>query len=1011
MKNWILALFVVTSCLLANWTYAGTAKGKVVDKSIPSGEGLINSLLAPGPLMEGHKEFEHGGCLKCHDAGNGVPDNKCLECHTEIKKSIARKTGFHALAKGTCLSCHSDHKGRDFNAIAFKQKGFDHKKTGFALNGGHVGVECSKCHTERRTEKPVRRSDTHFFGQDSSCVSCHKKDDVHAFPPKWGARDCNACHSDKNWKEAFFDHKKETGYSLVGAHAKVSCAECHAPRGKSSVKYNFPELKREGCRTCHADFHKENLDGKFKGGACESCHGQQSWKIANFNHDITGFVLRGAHAKEPCVACHKQPQHVSKLKDFNFTGLGTQCSGCHKDYHGFRSEISPKQGMLAQCQTCHNEIAWMSSIKFNHNTDTKYPIDGKHIGVKCFECHKPLAGGSTPNTARDYSLPELEARTCETCHKSPHDAAKNPVFKTSKCSACHTTKGWNILPQTAGAGFNHSTMTRFPLTGNHVPLKCAECHLKGGKQIYRFPGEKTQFCEECHKTPHKEQFQPKYLQQACVECHNTTKFADIFKYDHNKTQFHLVDAHQKIGQQCVKCHTPTKRMLAVKPPHPAGKYIFGHQQEGYCVECHKNPHKDQFDPQTRSDNCQQCHNIKSFKDLNQFDHNTTQFKITGAHTKIKVDCVKCHIKTEKMLPVIPPRPAGKFMFDHQETGFCESCHSNVHKEQFSTRFASKPCVDCHVTDDFVKRKPFDHSQTDFHITGSHQKIKNDCGECHIKTQKNLPTKPPKPASLFQFEHQNTGFCEACHSNEHQDQFHAKFASQACRTCHSTVHFNAPIKFDHNQSRYDLKGKHLKVKCEECHKPTAKKFKEAPRHHKGTFIFAELQSKDCALCHADPHKGQYGKKCSQCHVETGWEKTSDFHKDFVLTGVHYILECNECHANKRQLTGTANDCKVCHQKDDAHLGSQPNCADCHTQQFWSAQRFQHSMTQFPLRGSHRLLECSECHANGVYLGRSADCASCHIQDAVKVVFPDHKLSGFEQCETCHNQFSFSGGKRR
>ena len=93
----------------------GLASGVAFDaaRAESSGEGLIISLLAPGPLMEGHKEWEHGGCLKCHDAGKGVPDGKCLDCHKEIKKSIDRKTGFHALAKGTCISCHSDHKGRN----------------------------------------------------------------------------------------------------------------------------------------------------------------------------------------------------------------------------------------------------------------------------------------------------------------------------------------------------------------------------------------------------------------------------------------------------------------------------------------------------------------------------------------------------------------------------------------------------------------------------------------------------------------------------------------------------------------------------------------------------------------------------------------------------------------------------------------------------------------------------------------------------------------------------------
>src|SRR5262249_26984676 len=162
-------------------------------------------------------------------------------------------------------------------------------------------------------------------------------------------------------------------------------------------------------------------------------------------------------------------------------------------------------------------------------------------------------------------------------------------------------------------------------------------------------------------------------------------------------------------------------------------------------------------------------------------------------------------------------------------------------------------------------------------------------------------------------------CEACHVNDHKGQFHNKFADRQCTSCHNQTRFAGEKKFDHNQSRYDLKGKHLKVKCFECHKPTAAIFKEPPHHHKGKFIWADLFTKDCALCHKDPHKGRFGAKCSTCHTEDGWDQTASFHKDFILQGVHNMLDCNQCHVDNRALTGMGDDCKMCHQKDDIHLG--------------------------------------------------------------------------------------------
>ena len=134
------------------------------------------------------------------------------------------------------------------------------------------------------------------------------------------------------------------------------------------------------------------------------------------------------------------------------------------------------------------------------------------------------------------------------------------------------------------------------------------------------------------------------------------------------------------------------------------------------------------------------------------------------------------------------------------------------------------------------------------------------------------------------------------------------------------------------------------------------FKAPPHHFKDKFIFADLAEKDCATCHKDPHKGRFGKRCSECHTESGWDETAEFHKNFVLSGVHFMLECADCHRDKRRLSGLGNDCKVCHQKDDVHQGTQPECASCHTQQFWSIASFKHSLTAFPLRGSGNGVKC-------------------------------------------------------
>src|SRR4051812_19304989 len=85
------------------------------------------------------------------------------------------------------------------------------------------------------------------------------------------SQDCGQCHVPKNWttmrSDFRFDHAKETGYPLNGAHAAVRCTQCHTDRGP--VK----RYSSRGCAGCHPDFHKGTL-----GTDCTRCHSEVSWK-------------------------------------------------------------------------------------------------------------------------------------------------------------------------------------------------------------------------------------------------------------------------------------------------------------------------------------------------------------------------------------------------------------------------------------------------------------------------------------------------------------------------------------------------------------------------------------------------------------------------------------------------------------------------------------------------------------------------------------------------------------
>jgi hypothetical protein len=177
----------------------------------------------------------------------------------------------------------------------------------------------------------------------------------------------------------------------------------------------------------------------------------------------------------------------------------------------------------------------------------------------------------------------------------------------------------------------------------------------------------------------------------------------------------------------------------------------------------------------------------------------------------------------------------------------------------------------------------------------------------------------------------------------------------CQNCH-TANGWRPIRavpeFDHNQTRYPLRGMHAAVACTQCHVK---------------MVFSSVGQR-CQDCHADIHKRQLGANCEQCHTVRGWTvatKDIEQHNNrFPLTGAHAAVDCNACHKNgansKFQIMSTA--CNSCHLKDfqsttnPSHIKAQfsTTCENCHTTDNWLNAKitgFDHSTTGFLLTGGH------------------------------------------------------------
>jgi hypothetical protein len=232
----------------------------------------------------------------------------------------------------------------------------------------------------------------------------------------------------------------------------------------------------------------------------------------------------------------------------------------------------------------------------------------------------------------------------------------------------------------------------------------------------------------------------------------------------------------------------------------------------------------------------------------------------------------------------------------------------------------------------------------------------------------------------------------------------------CQNCHTADAWR-PIRavpeFDHNQTKYPLRGLHESVACTECHTRP---------------VFTNV-GKRCQDCHADIHKRQLGADCEQCHTVRGWQVSvrdvKQHNNRFPLMGAHAVVDCDLCHkggATSRFQT-LSTECYSCHAADfrsatnPNHVsgGFSTSCTTCHSTDTWLDAKFDHSAFGFPLTGGHQVppRQCTDCHINNNYNLTSTACVSCHLKDYQGTGNPNHVSAGFAQtCELCHNTTSWS-----
>jgi hypothetical protein len=240
----------------------------------------------------------------------------------------------------------------------------------------------------------------------------------------------------------------------------------------------------------------------------------------------------------------------------------------------------------------------------------------------------------------------------------------------------------------------------------------------------------------------------------------------------------------------------------------------------------------------------------------------------------------------------------------------------------------------------------------------------------------------------------------------------------CENCHTSAGWR-PIRtvpeFDHNKTKYPLRGMHEKVPCTQCHvKP----------------VFANV-GKNCADCHADIHRRQMGPDCAQCHTVQGWniavQQVRDHQNRFPLFGAHAAVQCDDCHKQAATgiFLGLSTACDSCHLKDWQNTTNPPhasagtafasaNCQGCHNFDSWLGAKFDHSTTGFLLTNGHANLACTACHINNNYnlqiAPTACGTAGCHLTTWQQTNNPPHPQAGpafaVGNCSGCHNTVSWT-----
>ncbi len=757
--------------------------------------------------------------------------------------------------KYSCGDCHNTRGWSiDMDSIPF-----NHDTTSFTLTGQHAETNCQQCHTGLV-----------FTEAESECFTCHQ--DVHETTVGF---ECQRCHDTESWLvDNITEIHQQSRFPLVGGHITADCYDCH----DAASLLRFDPLGVE-CVDCHREEYLATTEPNHQEAgyatSCQDCHLITSfeWSAEGFNHSF--FPLEKGHDIADCNACHEPGQP--------YEAIDAACFSCHEqDYNNSANPAHQELGFSTDCQQCHDLSRDWRPANFRSHDAEFFPIySGEHQGEwdNCSQCH--------PNPANYAEF------TCISCHEhnqgemnDEHNDVNGYVYSSPACLACHPTGG-------EGEDFNHDK-TGFPLQGEHQGADCTSCHADGyeGTSSYCADCHQQEF-DEASNPSHTELD----LSDDCALCHEPTPEWEPATFANHNEYYMIEGAHTEIANNCDECHgndyinTPNTCYGCHEqdytetndPSHTAAQFSTD------CETCHTQAewepatfdHDGQYFPiysgehQGEWDDCSECHpnpeNYAEFTCIACHEHN--QADMDEEHSDISgyvynnQACLECH-----------PDGSGEGAFDHNTTNFpltgahlsssCEDCHADGYEG------TSTYCADCH-TDDFNSTTNPNHNEL---------ALSDDCATCHSTEPGWEPATFANHNDYYVLEgaHANiANQCDDCHSGDYIN------TPNTCFGCHETD-YNQTTNPNHSSSGFA-------TECTECHGQFNWSNISYPQHDGLYFpvYSGEHQGAwdNCSECHPNPNS--YADfSCFACHPQG--EMDSE-HND-VSGYVYESTACLDCHPN-------------------------------------------------------------------------------------------------------------------